>query len=118
MYLNSIVVEGNLTGDAQVKKAGTVDVLDCRIVVDGTRRNDRPDCVVGVSVYGAYGLAIQGFMTKGAHVVVFGTLHTTPDGRYPTIHAARVIEATKGDGGMMAGLADAFADYVESTDAG
>lgn len=80
--INSCVIEGNLTRDAELRvTSGGTKVLtwtvasnDQRMDTQSGRWEDYPN-YVGCVLFGARAEGLSQYMTKGRHVVVSGRLH-------------------------------------------
>lgn len=82
MTINSVVIGGNLTRDAEVKVTGNdFYIVSFSVAVNERRRNPQTGewedyaSYIDCSVRGNYAKALCDSLVKGAHVIVQGRIH-------------------------------------------
>lgn len=73
MYLNNLTINGNLAGDAQLRKAGDSPVINFRIA-NTSPFGDKATSWFDVSFFGKQAETLSSMLTKGTHVVVTGEI--------------------------------------------
>ena len=73
MYLNNVTINGNLAGDAQLRKAGDSPVVNFRIA-NTSPYGEKRTSWFDVSFFGKQAETISTMLTKGTHVVVIGEI--------------------------------------------